>query len=150
MRAVVVLLSIFSVHLCAQEVIVPTMDDGQEFINYAKKISTLSNDEFQEFASKAVLKFDELKGDDLLDAYRYAHALRNPKTALVAGTQVYHRNNPSVNIPNNAEVTGQNEYTSMGSDWLTYELKDNAGNYYSITLNKKKNEVVSRFVNKDK
>ena len=86
----------------------------------------------------------------MLDVYRYAHALRNPETAFVAGTQIYHRQNSSVNIPRDAEVTGQNEYTSMGNDWLTYDLKDGAGNYYSITLNKKKNEVVSRFLNKDK
>lgn len=150
MRAIVILLSIFSVHLCAQEVNVPTVGDGQEFINYATEISKLSQQEFDEYGDKAVKKFTNSKGDDMLDVYRYAHALKNPETALVAGTQVYHRKNPNVNIPSDAEVTGQNEYTSMGSDWLTYDLKDGAGNYYSITLNKKKNEVVSRFANKDK
>jgi 1,2-phenylacetyl-CoA epoxidase PaaB subunit len=150
MRAIVILLSIFSVHLCAQEVNVPTKDDGQEFINYATEISKLSEQEFDEYGDKAVRKFTSSKGDDMLDVYGYAHALKNPETALVAGTQVYHRRNSGVNIPNNAEVTGQNEYTSMGNDWLTYDLKDGAGKYYSITLNKKKHEVVSRFVNKDK
>ena len=86
----------------------------------------------------------------MINVYRYAHALRYPETALVAGTQVYSRKSSNVKIPSTAKVIGQNEYTSMGSDWLTYELKDNAGNYYSITLNKNENDVVSRFVTKSK
>jgi hypothetical protein len=150
MRIFVILLSAFSLQMNAQQDNVPTKEGGQNFINYAVNISKLSEVEFDEYGEKAIEKFTNHEGDDLLDIYIYAYALRNPETAFVAGTIVYNRNNSSVNIPSSAKITGQNEYTSMGSDWLTYELEDDAKNYYSITLNKKEYEVVSRFVNKDK
>ena len=148
MRALLILIFIYSTQLNAQEV--PNVKMADDFINHAIKISKLPQEEFNEYGNVAVKKFTNQKGDDLLNVYRYAHALRYPETALVAGTQVYSRKSSNVKIPSTAKVIGQNEYTSMGSDWLTYELKDNAGNYYSITLNKNENDVVSRFVTKSK
>ena len=150
MRALVNLMFILSLQMNAQQDNVPTIEEGQNFINYAVNISKLSQVEFYEYGEKAVKKFINSEGDDLLDIYRYAHALRYPETAFVAGTIVYPRENSTVNIPSSAKIIRQSEYTSMGSDWITYDLEDDAKNYYSITLNKNEYEVVSRFVNKYK
>lgn len=149
MRAIIIFLSILSFQAYSQNSVIPSIDQKESFLKYAKEVSNFSNEEFQKFGEEAVEKFNKLEGNDLLDIYRFAHAFRNPDTAFVVGTIVYHRTSSTVKIPSSAKITGESEYTSGGYDVKSYELKDRDGKYYSITFNKDKYEVISRFVNSD-
>lgn len=63
--------------------------------------------------------------------------------ALKVGNVVYFKN--AIQVPLDAKLTKQSEYTSGNADWRTYEFEDDS-RYYNITLNSAKWNIVSRYV----
>jgi len=108
----------------------------------ATEVSAMTPDEYKAFG-KAALNSNP-RDNNLFKLYLYEHAVRFD-SGLIAGDIAYSKKVSSVAIPMDAKILNTSTYTSNGSDWVTYELEDDS-KHYSITLNTKKWEVVSRFV----
>lgn len=82
-----------------------------------------------------------------LDAKAFGIAIREygvrTGIALKVGNVVYFKN--AIQVPLDAKLTKQSEYTSGNADWRTYEFEDDS-RYYNITLNTAKWNIVSRYV----
>ena len=84
-----------------------------------------------------------------MDSYEKWFQKNNPNKYLVAGEIVYPRSNQGISIPSSAMVTNKQTYDAGDSNWITYELKD-GNTHYSITLDRTKYNIVSRFTSVNK
>ena len=112
----------------------PIVSFGQSY----QELKNMTSAEFLEFGKRALKE----KGI-LWEKYQYEYARRN-NTGIIIGNLVYSKSNPKVNIPLKAKFVKQSRYTSGNNDWVTQDFQT-PNKYYSITLNKKKWEVISRF-----
>lgn len=108
----------------------------------ASDLSSMTLDEYNAFGRVALNS--NPRENNLFKLYLYEHAKRFD-SGLIAGDFVYSKKASVVSIPLDAKIVNTSTYTSNGSDWVVYDL-ENDTKHYSITLNTKKWEVVSRFV----
>lgn len=108
----------------------------------ASEVSSMSLDEYNSFGKVALNS--NPRDNNLFKLYIYEHA-RRFNSGLIAGDIVYFKKVSGVAIPMDARIVDTSTYSSNGTDWVIYELEDDS-RHYSITLNTKKWEVVSRFV----
>jgi hypothetical protein len=112
------------------------------FSQTREEISEMTEEEFYDFTKVAIQS--NPSENDLFKFFLREHAKRY-KSGFVVGDDIYYSKKSSgVNIPMDAVLVKESSFASGNTDWITFDLETET-KYYSITLNKGKYEIVSRF-----
>lgn len=112
------------------------------FSQTKEEISDMTKSEFADFTKVAIQS--NPAENDLFKFFLREHAKRFNSGFVIGNDIYYSKKGFGVKIPMDAVLVKESDYASGNADWITFDLETET-KYYSITLNKRKYKVVSRF-----
>lgn len=112
------------------------------FSQTKEEISDMTKSEFVDFTKVAIQS--NPAENDVFKFFLREHAKRFNSGFVIGNDIYYSKKGFGVKIPMDAVLVKESDYASGNADWITFDLETET-KYYSITLNKRKYQVVSRF-----